>query len=189
MTYLAEDGYSRGGGTTMNTSSRYIRKSATVHDSKICQRAATVIAMTLTASVLVVGLGVSPVEAATGCKGVKREKAMCIALKQRGKPYVLGAVGPTSFDCSGLMQYAYKEVGVKIPRTSQQQAMMTGKWVAVKKPLPGDLVLFNVEGVNTHVGMYIGDGNVVHAPRPNTNVKITTVKYLGTVSTYLHYRG
>jgi cell wall-associated NlpC family hydrolase len=87
------------------------------------------------------------------------------------------------------MQYAYQQAGVKIARLSQDQAKMSGKWVRVKKPLLGDLVLFSPEGPNTHVGMYVGDGNVVHAPRPGKNVKITAVKYLGDVSSYLHYSG
>ena len=174
----------------MNISSRYIRESATVCGSKVRQRAATAMVVTLTTSVLVVGLSVSPAEAAATCKGVKREKAMCIALKQRGKPYVLGAVGPASFDCSGLMQYAYGAAGVKIPRTTQQQAKMNSKWVPVKKPLLGDLVLFNTsDGVNTHVGMYVGDSSVLHAPRAGANVKISAIKYMGVVSGYMHYRG
>jgi cell wall-associated NlpC family hydrolase len=178
----------------MNAFPRRIRKSmiGSLHGLKIRSRVATVVVATVAASVVAVGLTVSSAEAAT-CKGVTREKAMCIAMQQRGDPYVWGAEGPGSFDCSGLMQYAYKKAGLKIARVSQDQAKMgskaKSKWFRVKKPLPGDLVFFSPEGKNSHVGMYIGGGKIVHAPRPGTNVRTATVKSQGKVTSYLHYGG
>ncbi|WP_327249943.1 C40 family peptidase [Streptomyces sp. NBC_01320] len=90
------------------------------------------------------------------------------ALAQRGKPYVWGAEGPSSFDCSGLMQYAYRRAGLELPRTTWGQ-INAGRRVPVSEARPGDLVFYRGAA---HVGMYIGDGQVVHAPRPGRNVTV-----------------
>ncbi|MFD3998700.1 C40 family peptidase [Streptomyces sp. NPDC058548] len=93
--------------------------------------------------------------------------AVRAALAQRGKPYVWGAVGPSSFDCSGLMQYAYRRAGVRLPRTTWDQ-INAGKRIPRSAIRPGDLVFYRNAA---HVGMYIGDGRIVHAPRPGTVVR------------------
>ncbi|MGW1412572.1 C40 family peptidase [Streptomyces sp. NPDC002403] len=90
------------------------------------------------------------------------------ALAQRGKPYVWGAVGPSSFDCSGLMQYAYRRAGLNLPRTTWGQ-INAGRRVSVSEARPGDLVFYRGAA---HVGMYMGHGQVVHAPRPGRNVSV-----------------
>ncbi|WP_165164156.1 C40 family peptidase [Corynebacterium qintianiae] len=82
------------------------------------------------------------------------------ALAQLGKPYGWGAAGPDSFDCSGLMVWAYAQNGKSIPRTSQAQ-LAGGTPVPVSDLRPGDIIGY-YPGV-THVGMYIGNGQVVHA--------------------------
>ncbi|WP_329167106.1 C40 family peptidase (plasmid) [Streptomyces sp. NBC_01717] len=94
--------------------------------------------------------------------------ALSEALAQRGKPYVWGAEGPSSFDCSGLMQYAYRRAGLELPRTTWGQ-INAGRRVPVSEARPGDLVFYRGAA---HVGMYIGDGRVIHAPRPGRNVTV-----------------
>lgn len=100
-------------------------------------------------------------------------RAVLFALGRIGRPYVWGGTGPRGYDCSGLTSRAWAAAGVRIPRTSQAQ------WAALPRlrpgaPLrPGDLVIYFAGA--THVGMYIGDGLVVHAPRPGTVVRLTTL--------------
>lgn len=84
-----------------------------------------------------------------------------------GSPYVWGATGPSSFDCSGLTSWAYKEAGISIPRTSQAQ-IAGGTKVAKADLQPGDIVAFY--GGASHVGIYAGNGQVVHAPYSGTTV-------------------
>ncbi|MFH8980237.1 C40 family peptidase [Streptomyces varsoviensis] len=85
-----------------------------------------------------------------------------------GSPYVWGASGPGSFDCSGLMQWAYGRAGVSLPRTSQAQRD-AGAHVPVGQARPGDLVVYRDDA--SHVGMYVGNGQVVHAPYPGASVR------------------
>ncbi|AVP69130.1 NlpC/P60 family protein [Rhodococcus hoagii] len=86
-----------------------------------------------------------------------------------GSPYVWGATGPSSFDCSGLVQWAYKQAGKSVPRTSYDQ-VGGGTSVSKANLQPGDVVAFY--GAE-HVGIYIGNGSVVHAPTEGENVKIS----------------
>ncbi|MFH8406115.1 NlpC/P60 family protein [Streptomyces sp. NPDC018019] len=85
-----------------------------------------------------------------------------------GAPYSWGRSGPSSFDCSGLMQWAYARAGVAIPRTSQAQRG-AGRQVQVSQARPGDLVIYRDDA--SHVGMYVGNGQVVHAPYPGARVR------------------
>ncbi len=89
-----------------------------------------------------------------------------------GSPYSWGATGPSSFDCSGLMQWAYSQAGVSIPRTSQAQRS-AGRQVPLSQAKPGDLVLYRSDA--SHVGMYVGNGQVVHAPHPGAAVRFDPV--------------
>ncbi|MFC4123508.1 NlpC/P60 family protein [Nocardia rhizosphaerae] len=86
--------------------------------------------------------------------------ALAAALTRVGDPYVWGATGPDRFDCSGLVQWAFKQVGMTVPRTSSQQANF-GTPVARSELQPGDVVLFYPE--ISHVGIYAGNGLMVHA--------------------------
>lgn len=81
-------------------------------------------------------------------------------MTRAGAPYVWGATGPDAFDCSGLMYWAYQQVGKTIPRTSQAQ-IAGGTPVSLDNIQPGDIVGY-YDGI-THVGMYIGNGQVFHA--------------------------
>ncbi len=85
-----------------------------------------------------------------------------------GSPYAWGGSGPTAFDCSGLMYWAYQRAGVALPRTSQEQ-MSAGRRVPLDQARPGDLVIYRSDA--SHVGMYVGDGQVVHAPYPGARVR------------------
>ncbi|MDF9815123.1 C40 family peptidase [Streptomyces sp. SPB162] len=100
------------------------------------------------------------------------EKAIAFARKQLGKPYVWGATGPNSFDCSGLTQAAWDAAGVTLPRTTWDQ-VKTGDRVAMSDLRPGDLIFFYDD--ISHVGLYIGDGNMIHAPHTGTVVKIAPI--------------
>lgn len=90
-------------------------------------------------------------------------------MSKLGSPYHYGSTGPSEFDCSGLMQWAYAQAGVALPRTSQEQAAIgTNEGTNIANAQPGDLLIFNNYG---HVGMYIGNGVMIHAPRAGENVK------------------
>ncbi|MET8559096.1 NlpC/P60 family protein [Streptomyces flaveolus] len=97
------------------------------------------------------------------------EAAVKYATRQLGKPYVWGAEGPDSFDCSGLTSQAWAAAGHPVPRTSQEQWKQL-KRVDVKDMRPGDLIIYFDDA--SHVGMYIGDGAIIHAPRPGRTVTI-----------------
>src|SRR5690606_17875376 len=85
-----------------------------------------------------------------------------------GAPYVYGAAGPNAFDCSGLVQWAYQQAGLSVPRTSYEQAS-AGRAVSISDLLPGDVVSF-YDG--SHTGIYVGGGNVVHASTSSQPVKV-----------------
>ncbi|WP_370466134.1 MULTISPECIES: NlpC/P60 family protein [unclassified Streptomyces] len=98
--------------------------------------------------------------------------AVAAARRALGKPYVWGANGPVGFDCSGLMQWAYAQAGVALPRTSQAQRY-AGRHVPLSQARPGDLVTYRADA--SHVGMYVGNGQVVHAPYPGASVRYDPV--------------
>ncbi|MFJ7207546.1 NlpC/P60 family protein [Streptomyces sp. NPDC098789] len=89
-----------------------------------------------------------------------------------GRPYVWGATGPSGFDCSGLMVWSYRQAGVSLPRTSQEQRH-AGRRVSLSEARPGDLVTYRSDA--SHVGMYVGNGQVVHAPYPGAAVRYDPV--------------
>lgn len=102
--------------------------------------------------------------------------AVQYAMSQLGKPYVWGAEGPNSYDCSGLMMWAYNKAGVQIMRVAADQYASQPK-VAKNDLKPGDLVFFNTMAGRqpTHVGMYIGGGKMVVAPSSGDVVKVETL--------------
>ncbi|MCP3818861.1 NlpC/P60 family protein [Streptomyces sp. A3M-1-3] len=111
----------------------------------------------------------------TGTYAAQAEKVLSFARGQIGKPYVWGATGPSSYDCSGLTQAAWKTAGVDLPRTTWDQVKV-GTRVATDDLLPGDLVFFYDD--ISHVGIYIGDGKMIHAPKPGTNVREESIYYM-----------
>ena len=100
------------------------------------------------------------------------QAAVDTALAQQGDPYKWGATGPNAFDCSGLTSFAYKAAGVDIPRTSRAQAT-AGVAVAKADLKPGDLIFFY--SPVGHVGMYIGDGKMVHSSTAGKPVSVVKV--------------
>ncbi len=95
--------------------------------------------------------------------------ALRYAVKQIGDSYVWGAAGPIRWDCSGLTMRAYEQAGVRLPHSSRAQ-FGYGRSIARSNLLPGDLVFFGTP--ISHVGIYVGKGKMVHAPRPGARVNI-----------------
>ncbi|WP_046779202.1 C40 family peptidase [Streptomyces yangpuensis] len=104
--------------------------------------------------------------------GSRAARAVAFAYGAIGKPYVWGATGPGSFDCSGLTQAAWRSAGVSLPRTTYTQ-INAGRRVSRDQLAPGDLVFF-YSGI-THVGLYVGNGQMIHAPRPGSTVRLAPV--------------
>jgi cell wall-associated NlpC family hydrolase len=99
-----------------------------------------------------------------------RSSAVQNAMGKLGSPYRYGATGPSSFDCSGLVKWAYKKAGVSLPRTSRAMSKV-GTPVSRDALRPGDLVFFYKPV--SHVGIYIGDGKIVHASNRKSPVKVS----------------
>ena len=107
----------------------------------------------------------------------KAQAIVDLATKQIGKPYVWGAEGPSTFDCSGLTYYVFKNaVGISLPRTSTEQSK-TGTTVSKSNLQPGDLIFSSTNGTGnvSHVGIYIGNNEMIHAPKPGDVVKKTKI--------------
>ncbi len=104
--------------------------------------------------------------------------AVTAARSRLGVPYVYAATGPDSFDCSGLTQWAYRQAGVALPRTSRQQ-WWVGAHPSLAELLPGDLLYWATDLANPatihHVALYIGDGYMIHAPRTGDVVRVARV--------------
>ncbi|GGW30741.1 MULTISPECIES: C40 family peptidase [Streptomyces] len=118
----------------------------------------------------------SPSPSTDSSYATKAEKALAFARAQIGKPYVWGATGPDSYDCSGLTQAAWKAAGVTLPRVTYDQ-VNAGTTVSLSSAQPGDLVFFYADV--THVGIYIGNGMMIHAPKPGTYVREESIYYDG----------
>lgn len=111
------------------------------------------------------------------------EQAVALAKQQLGKPYVYGATGPNSFDCSGLFYYIFNQLGVNIARGSSSQYYNSGTFVSVDEMQPGDLVYlfdskYDYSGgtlPTTHVLMYIGNNTVLHASTTSNTVRTDTL--------------
>ncbi|MEU7277650.1 NlpC/P60 family protein [Streptomyces sp. NPDC045431] len=120
-----------------------------------------------------------PLDGADGAEGPAGEAAseraaaaVRAARSALGRPYIWGANGPYGFDCSGLTQWAYAQAGVSLPRTSQAQRN-AGRHVPLSEARPGDLVTYRSDA--SHIGMYMGNGQVVHAPYPGAPVRYDPV--------------
>lgn len=107
----------------------------------------------------------------------KAAKAVTFVRTQIGKPYVWGATGPDSYDCSGLTQAAWKAAGVSLPRVTYDQ-VNAGDDGLLADAQPGDLVFFYDD--ISHVGVYIGNGMMIHAPKPGAYVREESIYYDGT---------
>lgn len=116
----------------------------------------------------------------------KGEAIIQTAKAYLGKPYVYGAAGPNSFDCSGFTSYVFASHGISLPRTSSSQSGV-GTTVARSDLRPGDLVFFATgsSGAVSHVGIYIGDGNIIHAASGQGKVVINNLSQSYYSSRYL----
>ncbi|MFD7921775.1 NlpC/P60 family protein [Streptomyces sp. NPDC059740] len=119
-----------------------------------------------------VHLPVPPADGPVAGVGGHAAAAVAAVRAAVGRPYVWGRNGPSAFDCSGLTQWAYGRAGVWLPRTSQAQRD-AGRHVPLSQALPGDLVIYRDDA--SHVGMYVGGGQVVHAPYPGARVRYDPV--------------
>ncbi len=99
-------------------------------------------------------------------------KAVAFAKTQLGKPYRFGAAGPDAYDCSGLTGSAWKEAGVELPRTSQTQ-IGVGRSVSRSELQAGDLVFYYTD--ISHVALYVGNDQIIHAPNPSSSVEYADV--------------
>ncbi|MFI5566076.1 NlpC/P60 family protein [Streptomyces sp. NPDC051740] len=111
-------------------------------------------------------------DAALAAPGPRAAEAVSYAYAKLGSPYVWGATGPDAFDCSGLVQAAYRSAGVSLPRTTYAQ-IDAGRRVTRSELRPGDLVFF-YSGIS-HVGIYVGDGRMIHAPNPSAPVRVAPI--------------
>jgi cell wall-associated NlpC family hydrolase len=112
---------------------------------------------------------VSPAISIADAPNSRAAAAISYAYSKLGSPYVWGATGPNAFDCSGLALAAYRSAGVSLPRTTYAQ-INAGRRVARSELRPGDLVFF-YSGIS-HVGIYVGNGQMIHAPNPSAPVRV-----------------
>ena len=110
----------------------------------------------------------TPAAATAQAPNSRAAAAVSYAYSKLGSPYVWGATGPDAFDCSGLVLAAYRSAGISLPRTTYAQ-IDAGRRVSRSELLPGDLVFF-YSGIS-HVGLYIGNGMMIHAPNPSAPVR------------------
>ncbi|MBP2706370.1 C40 family peptidase [Microbispora sp. RL4-1S] len=103
----------------------------------------------------------------------KAEHAISVARRHLGDPYIWGATGPRAFDCSGLVQFAWRKAGVKLPRTTWEMLDAVKKKVSLAHLKPGDLIFTNGGG---HVGMYLGHKKVINAPHSGAVVSVDRLK-------------
>ncbi|WP_231618511.1 C40 family peptidase [Nonomuraea sp. SBT364] len=110
--------------------------------------------------------------------GEQLTAALTAAASKLGRPYVWGAEGPSTFDCSGLVQWAYGRAGVRMPRVTHQQ-WLAGPQVPLSQAQPGDLLFWRNDPTNpayiSHVAIYWGKGKMLHAPRTGDVVKIAPI--------------
>ncbi|MET9912611.1 NlpC/P60 family protein [Streptomyces sp. NPDC006476] len=124
-------------------------------------------------SVLDTGVPEAPAEPPVGTKA---DRAVSFARAQIGRPCLWGGVGPESYDNAGLTQAAWRAAGVALPRSTHEQAS-TGTVVPLAESRPGDLIFFNDNF--SHVGLYTGNGLMIHAPGPGAVIREESVHYAG----------
>ncbi|MBD3932366.1 C40 family peptidase [Streptomyces chumphonensis] len=118
------------------------------------------------------GTGTAPAPRPAPAPGGRAAQALAFARNAIGTPYGWGATGPDAYDCSGLTQAAWRAAGVYLPRTTYTQ-VDAGRRVSRAELAPGDLVFF-YQGLS-HVGLYIGGGQMIHAPRTGSTVRVDRI--------------
>ena len=108
-------------------------------------------------------------------KSIKTSGVIGAAKKYIGTPYCRGGQSPRCFDCSGFVKYVHAQKGIDLPRTAHQQ-YKEAKKISKSKAKPGDLVFFHYRsGYVHHVGIYVGDGKVLHSPRRGQSVRVVEI--------------
>ena len=125
---------------------------------------------------LIVACSSAPKTAYSTTPHNKQNKIIQVAKSQLGKPYHYGGISPkTGFDCSGLINYSYKRVGLKVPRTTRQ-LYRASRPVKKKHLKAGDLVFFRINRHKiSHVGLYLGNNRFIHAPSSGKRVNIANM--------------
>lgn len=137
---------------------------------------AVVAALSLAGCAGSAGVGTKPgeVSTATQVPASTAARAAAIALQQVGAAYRYGGASPAGFDCSGLVHYAFRVAGKKVPRTTGQ-LWDSATAVAYTDLQVGDLLFFRFDGKMSHVGMYVGDERFVHAPSSGKRVSVDSL--------------
>ena len=167
--------------TTTRTSSSRTSSSRTGRRALVALLTTAGVVLTPVAAQAAGGGTAPPVAAApVAAPTAAAQAAVDTALAQQGDAYVWAGSGPEVFDCSGLTQFAYAAAGISLPHSSRVQATM-GTPVARADLQPGDLVFFY--SPVSHVGMYIGNGQMVHAPTSGQVVHVTNVDQMSGYAT------
>ncbi|MGK5639053.1 C40 family peptidase [Streptomyces sp. URMC 126] len=124
------------------------------------------------------GSGTSTSTTSTKSTGATGNAATLISFlrAQVGKAYVMGSTGPSSYDCSGLVMAAYQQIGISLPRVSQDQST-AGTQVSLSNLQPGDILYWGAAGSAYHVGVYIGGGKFIGAQNPSTGIVERDMSY------------
>lgn len=127
----------------------------------------------------------TPIASTPGASGVTGSNVVNEATKSEGTPYVWGGTTPSGFDCSGFTQYVYGQLGVQIPRTSQEQATIGTPVASLAVAQPGDLLFFaGSDGTASspgHVGIYLGNDQMIDAPYTGTTVRVDSLASAGPI--------
>ena len=119
-------------------------------------------------------------DAAAAAPATALDVMLRAAMSRRGLPYVYGAAGPASFDCSGLVQWSFAQAGITMPRVAADQAV-AGPAVPVSQLQPGDLLFYHTDptapGYISHVAIYLGNGWMIQAPQPGMNVEVVPADF------------
>jgi cell wall-associated NlpC family hydrolase len=139
--------------------------------SNLAQQKATLVTLTAqqqqTVTASSIGAGGTTISSYSGPTGSQADTAIQYAYSKLGDPYVYGATGPSTFDCSGLVQAAWAAAGVSIPRTTYEQVAALPS-VPLSAIRPGDLLFFSGDG---HVAIYVGNNMIIDAPQTGSNVE------------------
>ncbi|QBI52099.1 C40 family peptidase [Streptomonospora litoralis] len=153
----------------MNLSMGFVRPNRGNSTRPMTKAAVTLSSLAVFAALALVSAGPAAAEERVYQASSVAGEAVEHAKEQIGKPYRWGAEGPGSFDCSGLVQYSYKKAGKRLSRTTYTQ-FREGRSVSRSNLRPGDLVFFY--SGPSHVGMYVGNGRMIHAPSSGKRVQI-----------------